>query len=253
VPSGNGRRFDGKVALITGAARGQGAAHARRFAAEGAAVVLTDVLDEPGEAVAAELRDAGHDARYVRLDVRDAGAWETVVADVVDTHGGLNVLVNNAGVSDPTPVTATSDELWQRIVAINQTGVFLGMRTAIPAIVRSGGGAVVNISSVYGVRGSPGYAAYHASKAAVLMMTRAAAADHAHEGVRVNAICPGLIMTPMVEAEDPAAVEAYAATIPMGRGAEPDEISNGVLFLASDEASFVTGASLVMDGGWLAR
>ena len=252
--SANGsRRFEGKVALITGAARGQGAAHARRFAGEGATVVLTDVLDEPGEAVAAELRENGHDARYVRLDVSDAASWQSVVDDVVDAHDGLHVLVNNAGVSDPTPVADTSDELWERMIGVNQTGVFLGMRTAIPAIVRSGGGAIVNISSVYGVRGSPGYAAYHASKAAVLLMSQAAAADHAAEGVRINVICPGLIMTPMVEAEDPAAVEAYAATIPLGRGAEPDEISNGVLFLASDEASFVTGATLVMDGGWLAR
>jgi cyclopentanol dehydrogenase len=160
------------------------------------------------------------------------------------------VLVNNAGVADPTALADTSDGLWNRIIAVNQTGVFLGMRAAIPAIAEAGGGAVVNISSVYGIRGSASHHAYHASKAAVLMMTRCAAADHATHGVRVNAICPGMVRTPMVAAEDREAADAYLATIPMGRAADPEEISSGVLFLASSEASFVTGASLVMDGGW---
>ena len=245
-------RMDGRVALVTGAARGMGAAHTRRLALEGATVVLADVLDEQGESLAAELREDGRDARYVHLDVTDSAQWAAVVRQALEVHGALHVLVNNAGISNAEAVTDTSDDLWERVIAVNQRGVFLGMRECIPAIARSGGGSVVNISSVYGLRGSPGYAAYHASKAAVLLMTQSAAADHASEGVRVNALCPGLIMTPMVAAEDQDAVRALMQTVPMRRGADPDEISSGVLFLASDEASFVTGSTLVMDGGQLA-
>ena len=161
------------------------------------------------------------------------------------------MLVNNAGVSDSSALLETSDAAWDRTIAINQRGVFLGMRECIPAIARSGGGAVVNVSSVFGLRSSPGYLAYHASKAAVVLMTRSAAAAHGRDGVRVNVICPGLVRTPLLEAEDQGAVTAMAEGLPLGRIAEPEEIARAVTFLASDDASFITGSELIIDGGQL--
>jgi len=240
-------RLAGRTALITGAAMGMGAAHAREFATEGAEVVLTDVADEPGQALANELRAAGHGASYARLDVTDSAQWARVVA----TLPALHVLVNNAGVSDSSALLATTDAAWDRTIAINQRGVFLGMRECIPLIARSGGGAVVNVASVFGLRSSPGHLAYHASKAAVVLMTRSVAAAHGGDGVRVNVICPGLVRTPLLEAEDQAAVAAMAERLPLGRIAEPEEIARAVVFLASDDASFITGSELIIDGGQL--
>ena len=226
---------------------GMGAAHVRELAAEGADVVLTDVADGAGEALAADLRDEGHGARYARLDVTDSTQWATVVAELQALH----VLVNNAGVSEASALLETTDEAWDRTIAINQRGVFLGMRECMPLIARSGGGSVIYVASVFGLLSSPGYLAYHASKAAVVIMTRSAAAAHGRDGVRVNAICPGLVRTPLLAAEDQDAVAAMAESLPLGRIAEPEEISRAVVFLASDDASFVTGAELVIDGGQL--
>jgi cyclopentanol dehydrogenase len=245
-------RLSGKAALITGAARGMGAAHARLFAREGAKVILGDVLDEEGEAVARELRAAGHEATYRHLDVSSAEAWAGVVRFADDTLGGVDILVNNAGIVSHPSVCETTDAEWERVVGVNQRGVFLGMREAIPSMLRRGAGSIVNISSVWGLCGSPASLAYHATKAAVIGMTKSAALTHARDGIRVNAICPGPILTPMLAAEDPEAVRALLEVIPLGRGAHPDEVSRGVLYLASEDASFVTGAVLVIDGGMLA-
>jgi len=246
-------RLSGKTALITGAARGMGAAHARLFAEEGANVVLGDVLDDEGEALARELRAMGYDgAAYRHLDVGSTDAWADVVRFADDALGGVDVLVNNAGIISQPPVVETTDAEWERVVGVNQRGVFLGMREVIPSMLGRGGGSIVNISSVWGLRASPGSLAYHATKAAVIAMTKSAALTHARDGIRVNAICPGPILTPMLAAEDPAAVQALLDVIPMGRGADPDEVSRGVLYLASEDASFVTGAVLVIDGGMLA-
>jgi NAD(P)-dependent dehydrogenase (short-subunit alcohol dehydrogenase family) len=241
------RRLDRRVALITGAAMGMGAAHARQFAAEGAEVLLADVADEPGEALAAEMREAGQSASYARLDVTDSAQGAGVVAGLPALH----ILMNNAAVSDSSGLLEMTDEAWDRTISVNQRGVFLGMRECIPVIARSGGGAVINVSSVFGLRSSLRHLAYHASKAAVVLMTRSAAAAHGRDGVRVNAICPGLVRAPLLAAEDEEAVEAMARNLPLGWIAEPEEIARAVAFLASDDASFVTGSELVIDGGQL--
>jgi 3alpha(or 20beta)-hydroxysteroid dehydrogenase len=238
-------RLAGRTALITGGARGQGAAHGRRLAEEGAAVLLADILDDLGEQHARDLRDAGHDVRYVHLDVTDPGQWDAAVR----VAGRLDVLVNNAGVVRVAPVVEETDDGWQTTMAVNATGVFYGMRAAIPAMRRSGGGSIVNIASIYGPVGAPGYVAYTASKGAVIAMTKVAALEHAQHGIRVNAICPGPVRTPMSEEEGDASVDVT----PLRRRAEPAEISAAVAFLASDDAVYVTGAELAVDGGYLAR
>ena len=239
------RRLEGRTALITGGARGQGAAHGRRLAEEGAAVVLGDILEEAGEAHAAELRAAGHDVRFTRLDVTDPHDWQAAV----DLAGGPDVLVNNAGVVRVAPIVDETDEGWGATLAVNATGVFYGMRAAIPAMRRRGAGSIINIASIYGPVGAPGYVAYTASKGAVIAMTKVAALEHAAHGIRVNAICPGPVRTPMSEEEGDASVDVT----PLRRRAEPGEISAAVAFLASDDAVYVTGAELAVDGGYLAR
>jgi 3alpha(or 20beta)-hydroxysteroid dehydrogenase len=239
------RRLAGKVALITGGARGQGAAHGRRLAEEGARVLLGDILDELGEQHAEALRAAGHRVDYLHLDVTDPGQW----AAAVDRAGDLDVLVNNAGVVRVSPVVEESDEGWHTTMAVNATGVFYGMRAAIPAMRRNGGGSIINIASIYGPVGAPGYVAYTASKGAVIAMTKVAALEHARDGIRVNAICPGPVRTPMSDQEGDASVDVT----PLRRRAEPHEISAAVAFLASDDALYVTGAELAVDGGYLAR
>jgi 3alpha(or 20beta)-hydroxysteroid dehydrogenase len=238
-------RLAGRTALITGGARGQGAAHGRRLAEEGAAVLLADILDDLGEQHARDLRDAGHDVRYVHLDVTDPGQWDAAVR----VAGRLDVLVNNAGVVRVAPVVEETDDGWHTTMAVNATGVFYGMRAAIPAMRRSGGGSIVNIASIYGPVGAPGYVAYTASKGAVIAMTKVAALEHAQHGIRVNAICPGPVRTPMSAEEGDASVDVT----PLRRRAEPAEISAAVAFLASDDAVYVTGAELAVDGGYLAR
>ena len=237
-------RLAGRTAIISGGARGQGAAHGRRLAEEGAAVILGDVLEEAGEAHAAALRDSGLDVRFLRLDVTSPADWDAAVR----AAGRPDVLVNNAGVVRVAPIAEETDEGWAATMAVNATGVFYGMRAAIPAMLGRGG-SIINIASIYGPVGAPGYVAYTASKGAVIAMTKVAALEHAADGIRVNAICPGPVRTPMSEEEGDASVDVT----PLRRRAEPEEISAAVAFLASDDAAYVTGAELAVDGGYLAR
>jgi NAD(P)-dependent dehydrogenase (short-subunit alcohol dehydrogenase family) len=240
------RRLEGRVAIVTGAARGQGASHAERLAREGARVIGVDVLDEAGEETAARLRGDGLDVAYRRLDVTDPDGWRAVVRDCER----LDVLVNNAGIIHVAPLVEESLEDWNRLLAVNATGTLLGMQAAIPAMRANGGGSIVNVASIFGVTGSEGYVAYTASKAAIVAMTKTAALEHAADGIRVNAICPGGVSTPMNENEPEGGVVPLT---PLGRRAHVSEISGAVAYLASDDASFVTGTELVIDGGYLAR
>jgi NAD(P)-dependent dehydrogenase (short-subunit alcohol dehydrogenase family) len=245
-------RLDGKVALISGAARGQGEAEARMFAAEGASVVLGDIRGELGEQVVAEIAAAGGTALFTLLDVSQEADWVRAVELAEGTYGKLDILVNNAAIIGLEGIMDTSIELWNRVLAVNQTGTFLGMRAAIPAMRRAGRGSIVNISSVLATMGSGNSASYTASKGAVTALTRTVSIELATENIRVNAVHPGGVETPMaVEClgDDVEARRALIATHPIGRIGEPEEIAAGVLFLASDEASFVTGATLVIDGG----
>lgn len=247
-------RLDGKVAVISGGARGMGAAHARRLAHEGAAVVLFDLLDDAGEKVAEEIRFEGGQATYLHADVTRAVDWQRAYETVVHKYGGLTTLVNNAGIigSMLGPAEETEDA-WQQVVDINQTGVFLGMKYAIPLMRHGGGGSIINISSIWGVSGVGGYLSYQASKGAVRMMTRSAALSYAKEGIRANNICPGLILTEMAIEEGEENNAALLALTPMGRGADPDEVSGAVVFLASDDSGYITGTEIAVDGGYLAQ
>jgi NAD(P)-dependent dehydrogenase (short-subunit alcohol dehydrogenase family) len=247
-------RLAGKVALISGGARGQGASHGRVFAQEGARVLLGDVLDDLGEATARELRDEGLDAQYTHLDVASAADWAAAVKQARRTWGKLDVLVNNAGiVGSMAGVVEETEEAWAHTIAVNQTGVWLGMKYAIPAMRTAGGGAIVNTCSIWGMVGAETYIAYQASKGAVQLMTKSAALTYVRDNIRVNSVCPGLVMTPLAEEEGEESNAAVIAATPMGRGAQSSEISWGVLYLVSDEASYVTGTELVIDGGFLAQ
>jgi NAD(P)-dependent dehydrogenase (short-subunit alcohol dehydrogenase family) len=250
-------RMKNKVALVTGAAGGMGAATARLFAREGAkAVIVADLLDKEGEAVVADIKKAGGTAVYRHLDVTNEKQWQEVIGQTVSAHGGLNVLVNNAGISGSAEKDLYDTAAWERLMGINATGVFLGMKHGIAAIRKSGpGGSVINLSSISGIVGQ-GYihVGYNASKGAVRLMTKAAAAQHGKEGIRVNSVHPGL-MPPMRTSGRTADPETRAKTlkgVPMGRAGEVDEVAYAILFLASDESSYVTGAELVVDGGWTA-
>ncbi len=250
-------RMKDKVALITGAASGMGAATARLFAREGAkAVVVADVLDKEGEAVVAEIGKAGGTATYVHLDVTSEAEWQAAVDRTVATHGGLHVLVNNAGISGSAAEDLYDTTIWHKLMDINSTGVFLGMKYGVAAIRRTGGpGSVINLSSISGIVGQ-GYihVGYNASKGAVRLMTKAAAAQHGKEGIRVNSVHPGLMppMRPSGRTADPVQRAKTLKGVPLGRAGEVDEVANAILFLASDESSYVTGAELVVDGGWTA-
>ncbi len=250
-------RMKDKVALVTGAASGMGAATARLFAREGArAVVVADVLDTDGEAVVREIRRAGGTATYMHLDVTKEDEWQAAVDQTVAAHGGLNVLVNNAGISGSAAEDLYDTALWHRLMDINSTGVFLGMKYGIAAIRKTGGpGSVINLSSISGIVGqSYIHVGYNASKGAVRLMTKAAAAQHGKEGIRVNSVHPGL-MPPMRTSgrtADPVERAKTLKGVPLGRAGEVDEVANAILFLASDESSYVTGAELVVDGGWTA-
>ncbi|MPY48321.1 SDR family NAD(P)-dependent oxidoreductase [Streptomyces acidicola] len=247
-------RVRGKVAIVTGAARGQGEAHSRLFAAEGARVLMTDVLDDAGETVAEELRDAGYDVHYRHTDVTSEADWVATVEDAERRWGRVDILVNNAGIVGTMKAADEEDvDAWTKITAINQQGVFLGIKHVVPAMRRGGGGAIVNTCSINGSVGAPGSFSYQASKGAVRMMTRAAALEYVKDNIRVNSVSPGLVMTPMAEEEGEESNKAFAAATPMGRGARPEEVSYGVLFLASEEASYVTGTDLLIDGGYTAQ
>jgi cyclopentanol dehydrogenase len=247
-------RLKGKVALISGGARGQGAAEARLFVGEGAKVVIADVLDDLCKKTADEI-NSGFGAKAVvalHLDVTRAADWRAAVDSCVREFGGLDVLVNNAGIANVKGIEETSEEEWDSIVNINQKGVWLGMKAAVPSMRRRGGGSIINISSIYGIIGSPGSAAYHGTKGAVRLLTKAAAVQYAADKIRVNSVHPGVILTPMVDVVPRSELQPLIDMAPMKRGAQPEEVGWCVVFLASDEASFVTGAELVVDGGYTA-
>ena len=237
-------RVDDKVALISGGARGMGSAHARMLVAEGAKVVVGDILDDEGKALADELGDA---ARYVHLDVTGPEQWKAAVSTAVDEFGKLNVLVNNAGTVALGPLRTHDLKKWQQVLDVNLTGTFLGMQAAIDPMTEAGGGSIINISSIEGLRGAPWVHGYVASKWAVRGLTKSAALELAAQKIRVNSIHPGFIRTPMTKHLPDDMVMA-----PMGRPGTPEEVATFVLFLASDESSFATGAEFVVDGGLVA-
>ncbi len=244
------RRLEGKITLVTGAARGQGEAHARLFCSEGALVVIADVLDDSGEAVARELGEA---ARYLHLDVSNEDNWSHVMFAVEREFGGLDVLVNNAGIARYSPLTELTLEEYMTVVSVNQVGTFLGMRAAVPLMKERGTSSIVNVSSTSGLVGAPATLAYTASKFAVRGMTKTAALELAPFGIRVNSVHPGGVDTPMLRpAEmDGAGVELehFVSRVPLQRLAQPVELAQLVLFLASNESSYCTGSEFVADGG----
>ena len=248
-------RLQGKVALITGAARGMGAAEARLFAGEGARVCLTDVLEDEGRRVEAEIAEAGGECMFLRLDVTSEKEWTSVVSRVVDRFGGLDILVNNAGVYNYATLEQESEEDWGRMMDVNAKGVFLGMRAVLDVMKRGGGGSIVNISSTAGMVGSQRSTAYNASKGAVRLLTKSAALQYAREGIRVNSVHPGTVITGMTPFAfpNPGDLERLIPETPLGRAAQPEEIAYGVLFLASNESSYMTGSELVIDGGRTAQ
>ncbi len=234
-------RVDGKVALISGGARGMGESHARLLVAEGAKVVIGDILDDKGKAVADDLGDA---ARYVHLDVTQPDQWQAAIATAVGDFGFLNVLVNNAGIVNLGQLKSFDLNKWQQIIDVNLTGTFLGMRAAVEPMTEAGGGSMINISSIEGIRGAPMVHGYVATKWAVRGLTKSAALELASQKIRVNSIHPGFIRTPMTRH-----LPDDMVTIPLGRPAESVEISTFVVFLASDESSYATGSEFVVDGG----
>jgi cyclopentanol dehydrogenase len=250
-------KLDGKVALISGGARGQGAAEAKTFALEGAQVVFGDILDEAGAQVEADIHAAGGEAVYVHLDVTSEADWRRAVQEAVNRFGKLDILVNNAGIIIPrVPIEERTEDEWDRVMAVNAKGVFLGTKHAIPAMRRAGGGSIVNISSIAGIGQSlhqePAYAA---SKAAVRIFTKVTASQHAKDRIRCNSVHPGPIDTEMLHSAmpDPQVLDQRLGRVPLGRMGMVAEIVAGVLFLVSDDASYMTGAELVIDGGALAQ
>lgn len=235
-------KLDGKVCLISGAARGQGAAEAELFSNEGASVWMVDVLDETGEALAASIG-----AQYRHLDVTDESGWQSVVVELLAKSGGLHVLINNAGIFPLNRMVNTSVEEFNRVMSINALGVFLGMKSCAAAMIQSGNGSIVNISSVAGMRASIGSFAYGASKWAVRGMTKTAAVELGRKGVRVNSIHPGIIETPMIA--DIPNIDKVVRRVPLGRAAQADEVAKLALYLASDDSSYSTGSEFVVDGG----
>jgi 3alpha(or 20beta)-hydroxysteroid dehydrogenase len=237
--------LDGRVAVVTGGARGQGAAEAAIFAREGATVVITDVLDEQGEKTAGELG-----CEFLHLDVTSESEWESVIGDTVQRHGRLDVLMNNAGIFQPAQLLNTTLDMWNRTVAINQTGVFLGMRTAAKAMIEAGnGGSIINTSSIAGLEGNFGATAYGATKWAVTGMTKTVAKELGKHDIRVNSIHPGAIVTDMIAEMVAGKEEKMASRQPIRRLGTPEDIAEMALFLASDRSSYCTGQSFTVDGG----
>jgi 3alpha(or 20beta)-hydroxysteroid dehydrogenase len=241
--------LEGKTALVTGAARGQGAAHARLFAARGARVVLTDVLEAEGKTTAAEIGDA---ARFVRHDVTDPDGWAAAVTVAVDDFGGLDILVNNAAICEFRTLEEETLDGFERLVRINLTGTFLGIKTAIEPMKARGGGSIVNISSVAGLTGPSRLGAYSASKWGVRGLTKVAAGELGRYGIRVNSIHPGVIDTPMIAGLGVERGEGNYASVPLQRVGVPEDVAELVAFLASDASSYLTGAELTIDGGSMA-
>ena len=249
-------RLKGKVAIITGGAHGMGAVEAVLFAKEGAKVIIADIREDDARKVEAEIAEVGGEAMVALLDVTKENQWERTIADVVARFGKLDILVNNAGISGSGEKDFGSSQAWDQLMDVNAKSVFLGMKHAIPEMEKAGGGAIVNISSISGMVGQsyihPGY---NASKGAVRLVTKAAAVQHAKSGIRVNSVHPGS-MPPMLTSGargDGGSQDARMAAIPMGREGQPIEVANAVLFMASDEASYITGTELMVDGGYTAR
>jgi NAD(P)-dependent dehydrogenase (short-subunit alcohol dehydrogenase family) len=247
-------RLQGKVALITGGAHGMGAAEAKMFANEGARVVVADVRDGDGKTVVDQITGAGGQARYAHLDVTREGEWQQAVGLTVEAFGTLDVLVNNAGISGGIDPDIMSTSAYDRLMDVNAKGVFLGMKHAIPAMQKAGGGSIVNISSISGIAGQAVvHMGYNASKGAVRVMTKSAAVQYAQDGIRVNSVHPGVMPAMLTSNRDPNVREKLLRPVPMKREGRVEEVAWAVLFLASDEASYITGAELVVDGGYLAQ
>lgn len=245
-------RLARKVALISGGASGLGASQAELFVREGAQVVIGDIQTEVGQMVADRIAAAGGQIAFSPLDVTRADSWESAVRFTTERYGSLTTLINNAGIFRMGGVRTTTAETWSQVIAVNQTGVLLGMQAALPELIKAGDAAIVNISSIYAITPSPDALAYHASKSAVRMMSRAAALEFAKQGIRVNTILPGRIDTPIAGNISPDQLAAVNAKIPMGWTGDPIDIAFGAVYLASDEARYVTGAELIIDGGWYA-
>lgn len=248
-------RLTGKVAIITGGAQGQGAVEAKMFVDEGAKVVFGDILDDAGKAVAAEIQASGGDAHYLHMDVTSEADWQEAIAFTTERFGGLDILINNAAVLIPrVPIEERTAEEWDLVMGVNAKGIFLGTKYAIPAMRARGGGSIVNISSIAGIGQSTHQEpAYAASKGAIRVFTKVTAAQHAKDKIRCNSVHPGPVDTEMFRAAfaDPDALEKRLARVPMNRAGTVEEVVAGVLFLASDDASYVTGTELVIDGGAL--
>lgn len=242
-------RLADKVAIVTGGVRGLGRAIVEQFNEQGARVVVADVLEEEGTALATELGDG---VSFERLDVSDEANWRGVVDSCATAFGRLDILVNNAGVVGMAPLHEETLEGFERVMSVNSTGVFLGMREAVRVMLGQGGGAIVNVSSTWGLVGAPGAAAYHASKGAVTVMTKNAAVTYAGNGIRVNSIHPGPMQTAIADEVGEEGMKATADRTPMRRVSDPSEVAGAAVYLASDEASFTTGASLLVDGGYTA-
>ena len=248
-------RLENKVALITGGARGQGATEARLFAQEGAAVVIADILEDLGKQVEAEINEASGRAMFMRLDVTSEDDWRRIIQETVDVFGKIDILINNAAIYQRVPIEDTTLEDWNKIMDVNSTGVFLGTKHAIPAMRKSGGGSIINLSSTAGLVGSPRGSAYGASKGSVRLFTKYTAIQHAADGIRANSIHPGPIDTEMI-AETLGTEKGRAESIsrvPLGRVGTVEDVAYGAIFLASEESSFMTGAELVIDGGFTAQ
>ena len=249
-------RLKGKVALISGGARGMGAVEARLFASEGAKVMIGDVLDEEGARLTEEIAVTGGDTMYTHLDVTSEDEWRRAVRAAVSRFGRLDVLVNNAGIWEEGMVEDTTVDRWDRIMSVNAKGAFLGTKVAIPQMRRAGGGSIINISSTAGLIGTPRGTAYSVSKGAVRLLTKATAVQYGKDGIRANSVHPGVIETPMIEkiAAHHEGFRAVAmANNVLGRMGTPEDVALGVLYLASDESCFVTGSELVIDGGLTAK
>ena len=249
-------RLDGKVALISGGARGQGALEAELFAAEGASVVFGDVLDDEGRQVERRITEAGGNAVYVHLDVTSDAEWADAVHTAEASFGKLDVLVNNAGIANADSIEDTTEELWDRIMQVNSKGVFLGTRKVLPAMRRAGGGSIINVSSIAGILGRAlTGSAYSASKGAVRTFTKTTAIQHASEGIRCNSIHPGPVDTPMLSgiSDTPEILRQRTDEVPLGRLGQSPDIAYGALYLASDESAWITGIELIIDGGITAQ
>ncbi len=248
-------RLEGKVAIVTGGSHGMGAEECRLFAREGAKVVVADIREEDGRQVESEIAEAGGEAMFVELNVADETAWESAVQQAVARFGKLDILVNNAGISGSGETDFRSTDAWERLMNVNARGVFLGIKYAVPEMQKAGGGSIVNISSISGFVGQEAvHPGYNASKGAVRLLTKATAVQHAKDGIRVNSVHPGM-MPPMLTSlqRSDTRRERLVNEVPMQREGQPIEVANAVLFLASDEASYITGTELIVDGGFTAK